>query len=428
MATLVMPAAVQSPDSPGRLGWTTFALVFAMMTMDYIDRQVIVSMFPALQAEFGWSDTQLASLVSVVSLTVAFGALPVAVLVDRWSRTRGIMLMGSIWSLATMACSLAAGYAHLFAARLVVGVSEAGYGPAGGALLAARFAARMHSTILGAFQAAAGIGSILGVILGGYIAAHWGWRSAFGVVGIPGMILALLFWFVPDYRTIRLQQGTEAATSAGAVLWATIAEFRDTPTAMLVSLGGAMQLALAATMTTWLPSFFARVHQLPAERAGAMTGLVLLAFSVGAVVWGRVVDRFGETNPVRRLTVMAVLSLSSGVTVGVAFGLLPMGPAQTAGIVLGGALMGCTLGSALAIVLDVIHPAFRATAVAFVAFVGNLGMALGSFAMGVFSDAYGLGAALAMAPVFTALAALLFLLARPVYAADRQRARAGEAA
>lgn len=322
-----------------------------------------------------------------------------------------------------LSCGFAVGYAHLFLGRLFVGAGEAGYGPAGGALLAARFPSRLHSTILGAFQAASGIGSILGVLLGGYIATHYGWRAAFGVVGIPGLLLALVFWFVPDYRTVAIRERETARTGAGQVVLETIREFREKPTAMLVSIGGAMQLALGATMLTWLPSFFARVHELPQQRAGAMTGLVMLAFSVGAVVWGRIVDRAGEKRPERKLPVMAILSLATGVAVAVSFGLLPVGPLQTVGIVIVGALMGCTLGSVVALVLDVIHPAFRATATAFVALVGNLGMALGPFAVGVFSDAYGLSPAIAMSSVFTVLAALLFMLARPVYAADRRRAR-----
>ncbi|MGY6536533.1 MAG: MFS transporter [Pararhodobacter sp.] len=414
-----------APPRPDRLAWVTFTMVFIMMVIDYVDRQIIVAMFPALKAEFGWSDTQLGGLVSVVSLTVAFGALPIAIIVDRWSRTRGIMVMGAVWSLATISCGFAANYAQLFLARFVVGAGEAGYGPAGGALLAARFPTRLHATVLGAFQAAAGIGSIIGVVLGGYLAAQYGWRMAFGIVGVPGLILALMFWFLPDYRTVKIRpegQADAARTGIAKIMVATFREFRAKPTALLVSIGGAMQLALAATMTTWLPSFFARAYELPQQQAGAKTALVLLAFSIGAVVWGRVVDRAGEASPTRKLPTMAVLSLASGAAVGISFGLMPVGTAQTAGIILAGALMGCTLGSVLALVLDVIDPAFRATAAAVVALVGNLGMAIGPFVMGIFSDAWGLASALALAPFWTVLAATLFMLARPVYAADRKRA------
>ncbi|MDP3519715.1 MAG: MFS transporter [Hydrogenophaga sp.] len=406
-------------------GWLTFGLVFLLMMVDYIDRQVIVSMFPALKAEFGWTDTQLGALSSVVALTVSLGALPIAVLVDRWSRTRSIMIMGTVWSAATMACGLATGYLQLFLARLTVGLGEAGYGPAGSALLASRFPARMHGFILGAFQAAGGIGSIIGVVLGGYITARWGWRAAFGVVGVPGLILALMFWFVPDYKTFQVNHGSQRP-SLGSLVRAIWQALRQAPTALLVGLGGALHLAFVANMLTWLPSFYTRVHQLPQERAGAMTAMTVLAFSVGVIVWGRAIDRLGAAHRTRRLQAMAVLSLVCAALMAVAFGAMPVGRAQIAMIVLGGFFMGCTVGTVIAIVLDVIHPAFRATSVAFVALLGNLGMAIGPLAVGMVSDRFGLQAGLTLAPIFSVLAAAAFVACVRVYRADLQRLAAAQ--
>lgn len=426
MATLIMPsqeAAASNPPAATLSAWLTFGLVFLLMMVDYIDRQVIVSMFPSMKKEFGWSDTQLGGLASAVALTVSLGALPIAMLVDRWSRTRSIMLMGSLWSAATMACGFATNYVQLFISRLFIGVGEAGYGPAGSALLASRFSARMHGFILGAFQAAGGIGSILGVVLGGYITAKWGWRAAFGVVGIPGLILALLFWFIPDYKTYRVTSAA-AREPMGDVLKATLRAFRSSPTAILVSIGGALHLGLVANILTWLPSFYTRVHGLPQERAGAMTALTVLAFSVGVIVWGKVIDRIGEGKRPHRLHAMVVLCLICAALMATAFGLMPVGPAQIALIVAGGFFMGCTLGTVLAITLDVIHLAFRATAAAVTALVGNFGMAIGPSVVGMISDGFGLQAGLTVAPVFALLAAALFVFCVPFYRADLQRAAA----
>lgn len=427
MATLILPQdQTGAADRPVTASaWLTFGLVFLLMMVDYIDRQVIVSMFPALKAEFGWSDTQLGALSSVVALTVSLGALPIAVLVDRWSRTRSIVLMGSMWSVATMACGLATGYLQLFLARLTVGVGEAGYGPAGSALLASRFPARMHGFILGAFQAAGGIGSIIGVVLGGYITAKWGWRAAFGVVGVPGLILALMFWFVPDYKTYQLGNSAQRP-SLGSLVRAIWQALRQAPTALVVGLGGALHLAFVANMLTWLPSFYTRVHQLPQERAGAMTAMTVLAFSVGVIVWGRTIDRLGVAHRTRRLQAMAVLSLVCAALMAVAFGAMPVGRAQIGMIVLGGFFMGCTVGTVIAIVLDVIHPAFRATSTAFVALLGNLGMAIGPLAVGLVSDRFGLQAGLTLAPIFSVLAAAVFVGCVRVYRADLQRLAAAQ--
>src|SRR5580765_2936255 len=142
--------------------WFVFAMTFALMLFDYIDRQIVVSMFPHLKAEWDLSDKQLGALVSVVSITVAIGTVPLALVADRWSRVKSIFLMALVWSLATIACAFAQSYGQLLAARSVVGLGEAAYGAAGAALLATLFPARMRSTILGAFLGAGLVGSVLG--------------------------------------------------------------------------------------------------------------------------------------------------------------------------------------------------------------------------------------------------------------------------
>ena len=149
-------------------------MTLALMIFDYVDRQVIVSLFPYLKAEWGLSDKQLGALVSVVSVTVALGALPVALFADRASRVKSIVAMATIWSLATISCMFTRSYGQLLAARAVVGLGEAGYGSVGAALIASHFPARMRGALLAGFFASASVGSVLGVMLGGVIAAKLG--------------------------------------------------------------------------------------------------------------------------------------------------------------------------------------------------------------------------------------------------------------
>src|SRR5688500_9281091 len=159
-------------------------MTIGLMLFDYIDRQVIVSLFPYMKADWGLSDTQLGALVSVVSVTVAAGALPVALFADRASRVKSIVAMATVWSLATISCMFARNYGQLVTARALVGLGEAGYGSVGSALIASHFPARMRAALLAGFFACASVGSVLGVMLGGLIAARWGWQAAFGVVGV----------------------------------------------------------------------------------------------------------------------------------------------------------------------------------------------------------------------------------------------------
>ena len=191
--------------APRRYAWSVFAILFALMVVDYVDRQVVVSMFSHLKAQWDLSDSQLGGLVSVVSITVALGAVPLSLLADRWSRVKSIFLMALIWSLATISCAFAASYTHLLGARALVGVGEAAYGTVGAALLASLFPVRMRSTVLGAFLAAGMMGSVLGVVLGGFIAERWGWQAGFGAVGAPGLVLCFVFLLiVRDYKTVAL--------------------------------------------------------------------------------------------------------------------------------------------------------------------------------------------------------------------------------
>ena len=145
---------------------------------------------------------------------MALAALPVALLADR-VQPREEHRRDGRWRGAwrrSRACSRAA-TAPLFAARAVVGVGEAGYGSVGAALIASVLSgAHALARCWSAFFAAASVGSVLGVLLGGVIAARWGWKAAFGVVGVPGLLLALLYLYVRDYRTVDLTPPARRAT------------------------------------------------------------------------------------------------------------------------------------------------------------------------------------------------------------------------
>src|SRR5262245_21527543 len=119
--------------------WFALVMTLALMIFDYIDRQIIVSLFPYLKAAWGVSDTQLGVLVSVVSITVAVGAVPIALFADRASRVKSIVIMAVIWSLATISCMFTRNYSQLLAARSIVGLGDGGYGFVGVELLAKIF-------------------------------------------------------------------------------------------------------------------------------------------------------------------------------------------------------------------------------------------------------------------------------------------------
>jgi len=429
MATYLPPSARAGDDDSyltgRRAAWFAFAMTLTLMLFDYIDRQVVVSLFPYMKADWGLSDKQLGALVSVVSVTVALGALPVALIADRASRVKSITVMATVWSLATISCMFTRNYGQLLAARAVVGAGEAGYGSVGAALIASIFPARMRGTLLAAFFAAASVGSVLGVLLGGLIAARWGWQAAFGVVGFPGLVLALLYLKVRDYKTVALTADlNEATRSTGSTVAFVAKSLARSRTMLWVCLGGAAQLVVVSAVWSWLPSFLNRVHGLPPDQAAVRAALVVLLGAVGSVVWGSVVDRAGVRRPRFKLFVMAALCVAAmavllptfAATGGIA------APTQFALIGLGGFLMTCSVGPVSAIVIDVIHPGVRATGASVLALFQNLfGLAAGPFIVGVLSDSLGLTQAMTLIPLFGTLAAGFFLLASRSYEADKQR-------
>ncbi len=285
-----------------RQAWFAFAMTIALMVFDYVDRQVIVSLFPHMKQDWGLSDKQLGALVSVVSITIALGALPVALFADRTSRVKSIVVMATVWSLATISCMFTRSYGQLLAARALVGLGEAGYGSVGAALIASHFPARMRGALMAGFFAAASVGSVLGVMLGGLIAAHWGWKAAFGVVGFPGLLLALLYLKVRDYPTVELTPRHDRATrSTRSAAQAIVKALVRSRTMLWVCVGGAAQLIVVSAIWSWLPSFLNREYGLAPDQAAVKAALVVLCGAIGSVVWGAVVDRAGARHPHAKL-------------------------------------------------------------------------------------------------------------------------------
>lgn len=402
---------------PRPQAWFAFALSFLLMTFDFVDRQIVVSMFPYLKAEWSLSDRELGALISIVSVTIALGTLPLSLFVDSWSRVKGVVLMATVWSLATIACGFAGSYRALLVTRGFIGLGEAGYGPAAAAILSSNFPTRMRAAIIGGFLAAASFGSVLGVVLGGVISAHWGWKAAFGVVGFPGLFLALLYLFVRDYKAPELP--VDASTGLHKARGIALELFRAR-SGVAAYFAGALQLITTSTILAWLPSFFNRVYGAPADRAGIWAAGIIICGTAGVVFWSIVADRFAQRDIRWRMLTPAACCLATLVCFATAFGALTPGPLQIGAIISGAFLMGATTGPIPAVAIDVVHPALRSTAGSMVAIVQNLfGLGVGPLMTGALSDAFGLQTAMAIVPLSCAVAATLLVIGSRFYRQDR---------
>lgn len=416
-----------------RYAWGVTMMVVALAATDYIDRQIIVSAFPYLKSQWGLSDTALGALVSTVSVTIAVCALPTARLADRWGRVKSITLMGGVWSVAALWCGASGNYAQLFAARSLLGAGEAGYGPAGAALLSSYHPQRLRATVLSLVQAAGPLGSVIGVAAGGVLIEHWGWRVTLAAFGVPGLVLAVLFLRVRDYRPPAAPDrvvGASAVSGGGGTAQptarATVRELFRTRTATWCYIGGALNLVTLSTLYTWLPSYFSRYYGLSSAAAGAKTALVILAGVIGAIVLGNLADRRGAADPRSRLLVPAAMAVATWLVLTAAFAGTRHGGAQYALLVAAGFPLAAALGTAPAAVVDVVAPGVRATAVGMVALAQNLlGLAVGPVLTGLLSDAFGLETTLAVMPLFCAVSAVAFWRASQTYEKDFAAATGG---
>ena len=391
----------------------TFVLLFLLYMFDYIDRMVVVSLFPFLKKDWGLTDTQCGLLVSAVYWSILVFTLPVSVLIDRWSRKKCIGWMSIVWGIATLTCAFVRNFPQLFAARTAVGIGEAGYAPGGTAMISAIFPEARRARMLGIWNASIPLGSAIGIGLGGIIAEHYGWRHAFGIVAAPGILVALLFFFVRDYQTVALVQTVADGSSRRQVSL----KFRDAArqfagnrTLIFNNLGFAGNVFVTTALLTWLPTYFHRLDGLPMDKAGTKAGLVMLLAIVGAPLGGVLADRWLRKRKNARMLFPFLSSLSTTLILLAAF-MLVQGPLRYAALLLTGITAVAFVPAAVSVTQDVVHPGLRAVSLSLNVVTQHvLGSALGPPFVGALSDAFGIERALMVLPAFTFIAALLFLV------------------
>jgi MFS family permease len=393
--------------------WIVFAVCFGLLISDYMSRQVLNAVFPLLKAEWSLSDARLGLLSGIVALMVGLLTFPLSLLADRWGRVRSLALMAVLWSLATLGCGLAENYGQMFAARFLVGVGEAAYGSVGIAVVLSVFPRHLRATLTGAFMAGGMFGSVLGIALGGAIAAQIGWRWAFGSMALFGLVLSAICFVVV--------RETRGPARPGAVRTPLKSLFAGRALCLTYVASG-LQLFAGGACIVWMPSFMARFYGLGPDKAGASAALVVLASGAGMVLCGMFSDRLSRTAHARKAGLAAGYSLASALLLSAAF-LLPHGAAQLAMIGLGMFFAAGGSGPAGAIVADLSPLAIHGTAFATLTLANNLvGLAPGPFLTGLMADHIGLDKAFQVLPLASLLSAGLFLYVRRHYASDAARA------
>jgi MFS family permease len=397
-----------------------FLLLFLLYLFNYVDRMVIASLFPYLKAEWNLTDTECGWFASIVTLMMTVFVFPVSFLIDRWSRKKAIAAMAVIWSVATAACALTKNFTQLLLMRSVVGAGEAAYTSGGHAMIAAYFPEEKRATMNGLFTAAIPMGTAIGVILGGVIAVNWGWRYAFGLLAIPGLIVAILFFWVKDYKTVQIMKTAgNVETKMG---WQDIAlEFLHTPSVLFTYIGYVGNTFVTTALMNWLPSYFNRIEGIPMDQAGVKTSVVFLLAIFGAPIGGILTDKLRKKWFHARMSVPAVTSLLTGIFLFIGFFFLE-GTAQYIFLILFGFTAPMFAAGGSAVTQDVVHPGLRAISYSLAQFfMMLLGYSLSPIFVGAISDRYDLLTAFKFLPLFSLLGAIGFFIGSFYYVRDYKK-------
>ena len=269
-------------------------ILVVVYVFNFVDRQILSILLEPIKLEMELSDTQLGFL-SGIAFAIFYATLgmPIARIADRTSRTGVITVCLSLWSLMTALCGLATSFLQLLAARIGVAVGEAGGSPPAHSLISDYFTPESRATALSIYSLGIPIGTMFGLLAGGWINEFFGWRLAFMVVGIPGILLAIVFRLT--VREPRRKAVSEAA--ANTSMWLVARYLWHQKSFVHLSIGAALHAFVGYGLIQWNPSFFVRSHGLGTGEIGTILALLAgLAGGAGTFFGGWFADKIAPRD------------------------------------------------------------------------------------------------------------------------------------
>jgi predicted MFS family arabinose efflux permease len=385
-----------------RSGRYALTLLLAVNLLNYVDRQALYAVFPLIKADLHLSDTSLGFLGSAFMFCYMLAAPIFGRLGDRNNRARLAAGGLVVWSLATMLSGLAGSYRMLLAARSLVGVGEASFGTVSPGLLSDYFPQARRGRMLSLFFIAIPVGSALGYILGGQLGQAFGWQTAFLLVGLPGLFLALPLYFLHDPR----RNDLETVSLQPEPLLSELSLFLKNRTYVHATLSMAAMTFALGGLAQWAPSFLHRSFGLEVARGNTLFGMItVVAGIVGTLSGGWLGDYFQRRSATGYLYVSAV-----GFMLGAPIMVLALTTSNLTICLT--AIFGAELflflntGPLNTVLVNVVTPGRRAMAFAINIFaIHALGDAISPAIIGSLSDQWGLSRALLITPLAVVAAA-----------------------
>ncbi len=377
------------------------AVMVGINFLNYLDRYILPAVATRIQTEFHLTDGQVGLLGSAFLLVYAVATIPFGI----W----GIGV--TIWSLATLFTGLARSYLQLFLARAALGIGEASYYPAGTALLGDYFKKEGRARAMSIWAAGTAVGIAVGFAGGGIVASTIGWRAAFYMTAVPGLVFAILAFGLREPLRGAAEARGPQTHEAPSITWRTFAQLLQIPTLRATIAAETALFFVLGGAAFWLPTYLSRRFGLGTGSAGTLAGGVLvLGLLAGSLFGGVIADRLTKSRQsASNLPVGIAGFLAGAVFVALAL-LMPSLALFLPMFLLGSACLYLYNGPYTAIKQNVVLPTVRATAVTIALLIEHLlGDSYAPFAIGKLSDALNSLqlALLILLPPLLVLAALL---------------------
>jgi MFS family permease len=359
--------------------------------LNYLDRWVASAAAPLIQKEFHIDDAQVGLLGTAFLLVYAFAALPFGYWGDRGVRRTVIGVGVTIWSLATLFSGLAANYVQLFLSRGAVGIGEASYYPAGTSIVSDYFPKEQRGRVMSIWGAGSAVGIAVGFAGGGFVAEHFGWRSAFYFAAVPGLLFALLAFSLREPLRGSMEKLGPTLKRTTDATARTFINLMRIPTLRAAILAQTVLYFVLASNAFWLPTLLHRRFDMSLSAAGLLAGVVLVVGGlIGTLSGGWIADRRAKTRPAAHLEVGIAGFLIGAVFIIIALvAPLNIGPVPVfvPAFLITVIAIYLHAGPFTAVSQNVVSPALRASSVTLLLFVSHVfGDSHSTFDVGWISD------------------------------------------
>jgi MFS family permease len=362
-------------------------LLTVVYSFNFIDRQLLSILQESIKEELLLSDSQLGLLTGFAfAVFYVTAGIPIARLADRSNRRNIIAFSVGLWSLMTALSGSVTSYAQLLIARIGVGIGEAGGSPPSHSIISDIFPPESRASAISFYSTGVNLGILFGFLLGGWLNEYFGWRTAFLVVGAPGIIIAIIVRFTLAEPIRGLSENKQVSEDPVpfkdvlTVLWSRVS-FRH------MALGAAFNAFASYSTSNWTASFFIRSHNMTTGELGTWLALIIgLGGAIGVLSGGLLADRLARNDKRWYVWLPAIAGF---ISVPFMIGVYTVDNAYLAlaFAIVPGLMFNVYLGNAIATTHGLVGLRMRATASAILFLILSIiGLGIGPWSVGMLSD------------------------------------------